>query len=100
MGLFFSTEKRKKTGTRKLPFLPRVGIYIDFAGYEVVLKHVPIMETLVNINPYHLTRAKLQQVMAMQMDEVNFPTKPKEVIITAIARTIAVHQCRNRKRST
>ena len=97
MGLLFSSEKRQKSSTRKLPFLPRIGIYVDFCGYEFVLKHVPLLETLLNINPYHLTRAKLEQVIANQLDEVVFPPKKKEIIVSALARTISVQSKKNRK---
>lgn len=98
MGLLFSSDKRQKSSTRKLPFLPRIGIYVDFAGYEFVMKHVPLLETLFNINPYHLTRAKLEQVISAQLDEVIFPPKKKEVVVSALARTISVQTKKVRKK--
>lgn len=63
-------NKSKKSKTRKLPFLPRIGLYIDVAGYEVFIKNAPLGETLWNLYERGFSTTNLTKVAREQLKEI------------------------------
>ena len=89
MATEFLARRKKLSKTRKLPFLPRVGVYIDVAGYEVVYKIVPFFETLANLVSEHLSPASLRRVRNQQLAEVQFPTPGVQDVLDTTHRTVS-----------
>lgn len=90
MGVLFSSQKKHASRLRKTPWLPRLGIYIDIAGYELTLKQVPLLETAINLVERGLNLAQLRKIRREQFSEIKFPNKPKKEVIQTTARTISV----------
>ncbi len=44
-----SVNKSKKSKITRLSFLPRLGLFIDVGNYEIIYRHAPIFESLVNL---------------------------------------------------
>jgi hypothetical protein len=92
MGVSFEVDKKKPSKTRKLPFLPRVGIYVDFGGREFVYKQTSLLETALNLQERGITMANWVKLMVEQFAEIEFPTKKKGKTITTSARTISIQR--------
>jgi len=90
MGIQFETDKIKPTKTRRLPFLPRIGIYVDFGGREFSYKQTSILETAINLQERGLTMANLLKVTVEQFAEIQFPKKKKAKTINTSATTISI----------
>lgn len=46
MGIAIQAKKSKKSKIKRLKCLPRLSLNIDFMGYDINLKYVPVVETL------------------------------------------------------
>ena len=66
-------EKSEPSKTRRLPFLPRIGLFIDIAGRQITYRQVPITETLLNLRDVGFSMANLMKVAAKQFNEIKFP---------------------------
>lgn len=81
--LDLSIEKKSPTSTRKIPFLPRIGVYVDFAGYELYFKQVPFLESMLNLweegheallrQGKPLSVSRLRSIVKQQFSEIKFP---------------------------
>lgn len=90
MGIFFEMKKKIKPGkTRRLRFLPRVGVYVDFWGREIVLKQVPTLETAFNLVTSGLTLSNLQNIVNRQFDEIKFPARKKQKTVNTTAKVVS-----------
>jgi hypothetical protein len=67
-------HKSKRTATRKLPFLPRVGLTVDFAGRHFAFRYAPMLETLMNVRERGFSVKNALSVLRAQLDEVGFPS--------------------------
>ncbi len=85
----FKVERSSRTSTRKLPFLPRFGIVVDFAGRRWSFKQVPFTETLLNVLERGLSVRNFKAVIREQIQEINFPFKAKRQTVNVSARTVA-----------
>ena len=92
MGIQFEVDKKKPSKTRKLPFLPRFGIYVDFAGREFIYKQTPLLETALNLQERGISVSNLLKLMVEQFSEIEFPAKKKAKTITTSARTISIQR--------
>ena len=90
MGSLFYKSKKKNDKTRKIPWLPRIGLYVDIGGYELMFKKVPAMETLLNVLERGMTYAQLKRVEREQFSEISFPKVKKSKVYQTTARTISV----------
>ena len=91
MGTLFSIEKKPDSKLRKIPFLPRIGIYIDVAGYEIVFKKAPILEALFNLlEGGGLKMRNIKNISKQQLSEIQFPSFKKLRVVNTSARTISV----------
>ncbi|MEZ4743136.1 MAG: hypothetical protein R3B45_11945 [Bdellovibrionota bacterium] len=91
MGMELKIEKKKSTKTRKAPILPRLGIYIDFCGREIVYRQIPVLETALNLHERGLSMTNLLKITMEQFAEIQFPkTKKKVDIVETSAKTISV----------
>jgi hypothetical protein len=80
-------QKKKPSYLRKAPFLPRIGLYVDWMGYEVILKRVPMVETLLNalqtaVQTRQFTNSTTERIVREQLAEIKFPQR------TPVSKTI------------
>ncbi len=92
MGILFESEKKKPSKTRKLPFLPRFGIYIDFAGRDFVYKQTSLLETALNLQERGLSLSNFTKLMVEQFAEIQFPIRKISKTINTSAKTIAIQR--------
>lgn len=85
----FFTEKVKPTPTRKAPFLPRIGLTVDFAGRRFCYRYVPFFETLANLLETGPSFSALQRLLKEQFGEVRLSDKPGDKTVDVKARTIS-----------
>ncbi len=90
MGISFNYEKAKNTKTRKFPYLPRFGVFLDVGGRTFVYKQTPVLETLANLIERGVNLANLLKINKEQFSEIQFPREKKPRIIKTSAKTISV----------
>ncbi len=66
-----SLEKAKPSNLKRLTFLPRIGITVDFAGKQFIYRQAPIVETLVNLIDRGFNFKNLINVSVEQLNEIN-----------------------------
>ena len=85
----FHVQKRKPSPTRKLPYLPRIGLYVDFGARELTLKYVPLLESLLNVAEQpKVTVAAFSRVVKQQIGEVAFPKLKRQKTIDVRAHPV------------
>lgn len=91
------SNKPKKSKVKRLNFLPRIGLTIDFAGTQITYRQAPILETVVNLFDRGFSMKNLMDVSFEQLQEISLtklnpceeaaaPTKPKKVTKKATPR--------------
>jgi hypothetical protein len=70
MSSSISFEKTPKNDTRSLPFLPRIGLVIDFGGRRFSYRKVSIFETLWNMRR---TKKGLVETSLELLSQVELP---------------------------
>jgi hypothetical protein len=70
MALFFDVQKSKKSKVRRLGFLPRIGITLDFGGKSLRYKQAPILETVFNAIIQGPSKKTLTQIVKNQFKEI------------------------------
>ena len=73
MGIDLRWQTKRPTKTRKLPFLPRFGFYLEIGGKALVYRQVPFLETLVYLAQVGPSIAAFVRVTKAQLAEVQFP---------------------------
>ncbi len=71
MSNMICVEKSKPSSLKRLKFLPRVGLVIDFAGQEITYRQAPLLETLVNLRKRGFSMKNLMEVALTQFSEIN-----------------------------
>ena len=89
---FYRERKKKESKTRRLPLLPRVGVYVDWAGYETIFKFAPLLEALVQLPERGMSVYQLVKLSKEQLEEIKFPARKKAKTIDTTARTVSVKQ--------
>lgn len=92
MGISFTHDKSKNTKTRKFPFLPRFGVFLDLGGRTFVYKQTPVLETVANLIERGVNLANLLKINKEQFNEIQFPKEKKPRIIKTSAKTISVRR--------
>ena len=69
----FCVEKAKKSSVKRLSFLPRFGIVIDFGGRQLAYRQAPFLETLVNMRKSGFSFKNLVDVSLQQLKEITLP---------------------------
>ena len=59
---------------RRLPFLPRIGLSVELGGLQLVMKHTPPLETLLNLRERGFSWKNLSKLMVDELDEIRFPS--------------------------
>lgn len=89
LGLFYEIGRLKKQSkTRKLPYLPRLGLVIDFAGYELTLKFAPFLEAVLSLPERGFSSQNLTDITAEQFDEIAFHSKDSQAVINTSAKSV------------
>jgi len=76
MAYVFTSRPSKKSKLRRLSFLPRIGLTVDFAGTQYGYFQVPITELLFNMLGREITLANVISVSHQQIKELDLPNKP------------------------
>lgn len=71
MSSMLCVEKAKSSALKRLKFLPRFGIVVDFAGREITYRQAPVLETLVNAGLKGFSMKNFMEVAFQQLDEIN-----------------------------
>jgi len=75
MALRLSVQKTKQTSTRKLKFLPRVGLTLDLAGRQFTFKQAPFLESVVNMRKKKFNLENLRAISNQILDEITLERK-------------------------
>ena len=70
-------EKSPRTRSRKAPFLPRFGFFVDVAGRRVTYRQIPMIETLLNLRERGFSAKNLRQIALEQFNEIVIPRNKK-----------------------
>lgn len=76
-------EKSKASKTRKAPFLPRFGFYLEFAGREISYKHAPILEAILNLRSRGFSQANLMDLAQEVFNEIRLPVQARKAVKSA-----------------
>lgn len=66
-----SVEKSKPSRVKRLRFLPRVALFVDFGGRELSYRQAPLLETLYNMRGRKFSLKGLLEVAHQQLSEIN-----------------------------
>lgn len=89
MAFIFKAEKMPSPQKNRLPFLPRIGVVVDFGGTKYSYKYVSVLETMASIvTDGPITLSKFKKIITMQFKEIEFPdaSTPQVVETTAKSR--------------
>lgn len=87
--MVFQINKKKNSKLRKAPFIPRIGIYVDVAGYEMTYKRCSFIEALMNLGEKGVSVENFRKITKAQLAEIKFPKFVKKLTVDAPARTIS-----------
>lgn len=96
MSTDFYAKKKKASKLRKMPFLPRIGLYVDVAGYEVVFKYAPFLEAIASLVGQPMGLSQLKKISKEQLAEIKFPKISPGKIFDTTAQTITVRSFKKR----
>ncbi|SME93935.1 hypothetical protein [Pseudobacteriovorax antillogorgiicola] len=85
----FKIERASRTRTRKLPFLPRLGVVIDVGGRRISYRQAPLLETFLNLLERGATRSNFDKIIAEQLYEIALPSLAKKKTVNVKAKTIS-----------
>lgn len=66
-------NKISKSKTRKLPFLPRIGLTFEIGNRQIVFRSAPLLETFLNVWQRGLSPKNLMDVGLEELSEINLP---------------------------
>ncbi len=70
-------QKIKKSKTRKLPFLPRIGLTLELGNRQIVFRSAPLLETVLNVWQRGFSQKNLMEVGLEELSEINLPKVKK-----------------------
>lgn len=80
MSISISVEKTGKSSVKRLSFLPRIGIVIDFGGRQLTYRQTPVLETLLNLRARGFNMKNFVEIAYRQLLEVDMPRQEKIVV--------------------
>jgi len=75
MAVRLSVQKTKLTPTRKLKFLPRIGLTLDVAGKKLTFKQAPFFEAIANMRKDHFSLKNFVTISNQILDEISIEKK-------------------------
>lgn len=85
----FRIEQSRKTRSRKLPWLPRVGFVLDIGGRRISYRQAPVLETLFNLLERGASKTNLNKIIAEQLYEICLPTVVRRKTVDVKAKTLS-----------
>lgn len=70
MAISLCVKKSRESKIRRLSFLPRIGVSIDFAGKKYAYKQAPLLEAVVNLFDRGFSMKNLMEVAKDQLGEI------------------------------
>jgi|GEM_PF-1807089 len=77
MSISISVEKSGKSSVKRLPFLPRFGLTVDFGGRRFTYRQTPVLETLHNLRLRGFSMRNFVEIAYRQLMEVEMPRQEK-----------------------
>lgn len=65
--------KAESAKLRRVKFLPRIGLTVEIAGRQLVFKHTPTLETLLNFRDRGYNFKAMSKLAAEELEEIRFP---------------------------
>ncbi len=90
-------ERVKRTRSRKIPFLPRIGLVVEVAGRRVSYRQAPIFETILNLLERGATKSNFDKIVMEQLYEISLPSLIRRKTVNVKAKTISEHPRRLKK---
>ena len=84
----FKIERLSPSKTRKAPLLPRLGIVVEIGHRRYSYRHVPVIETLINLIEQGPSFSNFRKIMLEQLYEVNFPKRSRRKTVNVKAKTV------------
>ena len=78
----FCINKIKKSKTRKLPFLPRIGLTVELGNRQFVLRSAPLLETILNTVERGFSIKNMMDVGFEELKEIKLPALKKPTLPT------------------
>jgi len=75
MALQFSSQKSKKTPTRKLKFLPRLALVVDIAGRQFTFKQAPFFEAVAIMKRSEFNLKNFKTISTKILNEISVEPK-------------------------
>jgi hypothetical protein len=88
MATLLFREKKPPSATRKCPWIPRVGLYIDFGNFVFGFRQISLLEAMLNLPERGITMAQLLKVLKEQAQDIQFPSLKKREILDTSFKTI------------
>lgn len=88
IALEFFIQKKANDAGRSLPYLPRVGVYIDFAGLELVFKKTSFLEAIIEVAENNLHPSNLYRISRKHLAQIRFPQLRRTEVIDTSYRNV------------
>jgi hypothetical protein len=98
MSTMIQVEKSKPSSLKRLKFLPRFGLVVDFAGREFIYRQAPILETLLNLSVRGLSAKSFMEVAMQQLSEIGLSKQPLKKSRSTKKKSQKKTQKKNQKR--
>ena len=82
-------EKARKSRSRKIPFLPRFGFVVEFAGKKISYRQAPLFETMVNLLDRGPSFSNFQKIVLEQLYEISLPSVSRKKTVNVKAKTLS-----------
>ncbi len=69
----FLVTRSRRSGLRKLPFLPRLGLTVDVGGWQLTYRQTPLLEALANLRGAGFSTKAFRKAWSDALDEIRFP---------------------------
>ena len=89
-------KKKQQPKTKRISFLPRIGIYVDFLGREISLKQVPSLETIYNVVTSGVTLSNLKNITKRQLSEIKFFKDEEKPTVDTTAKAVKTKKLKNK----
>lgn len=79
MSFHFGISKSTATKLRKLPFLPRFAVTIEFLGQQYTLRSTPFLETILNVRELGFSLSNWRRISEQELAEIRLPVLARPV---------------------
>lgn len=84
MPIGLNIKEAKKSAVRRLSYLPRLGVTVDFAGKKFEYRYAPISELLYNLCHDGFSSENFKRIVVSQFSETNLETKDFQELVAEV----------------